>query len=82
MNTNFEFLDHGNEDEEETGEETGTFQEYQDAIDEWGDMQAVNKKPKPAPGAKNQVKQKPQKSPVEEEEAKSLTFDVTSLSWS
>lgn len=84
LTTTFEFTDPGaGEDEEETaGDETGSFQEYQDEIDEWGDMQSISKKTKGSVMDSSSVHSKTQKSALVEEESKSLTFDVTSVSWS
>lgn len=80
LTTTFEFTDAGaGEDEEEGGDETGSFQEYQDDIDEWGDMQSISKKTKAS--AVDTSHSKTTQSLLEDE-SKSLSFDVTSVSWS
>ena len=88
LTTTFEFTDAGiGEDEEDGGEETGTFQEYQDDIDEWGDMQSIGKRTKPSMAdSSSKVRSNASRSQTQNsainEESKSLTFDVTSISWS
>jgi hypothetical protein len=89
LTTTFEFTDAGiGEDEEDGGEETGTFQEYQDDIDEWGDMQSIGKREKPSmvDASSSKVRSNASRSQTQSaainEESKSLTFDVTSISWS
>ena len=80
--TTFEFTDPGaGEDDEEGGDETGSFQEYQDDIDEWGDMASVGKKTKPSVADTSSVHSRTQNT-VAGEESKTLSFDVTSIDWS
>ena len=88
LTTTFEFTDPGiGEDDEEGGEDTSSFQQYQDDIDEWGDMQSISKKTKPSAASSSHkssatgVRSQAQNSAINEE-SKSLTFDVTSISWS
>lgn len=82
LTTTFEFTDPGiGEDDEEQGDDTGSFQEYQDDIDEWGDMQSVSKKTKPSAADTSSMRSRIQTSAVHEE-TKTLSFDVTSIDWS
>lgn len=82
LTTTFEFTDPGvGEDEEEQGDDTGSFQEYQDDIDEWGDMQSVSKKTKPSAADTSSMRSRIQ-TPAVHEESKTLSFDVTSIDWS
>lgn len=81
LTTTFEFTDPGaGEDEDEGGDETGSFQEYQDDMDDWGDMHSISKKTKPSVADTSSVSSRIQTDNVEE--SKTLTFDVTSLDWS
>lgn len=84
LTTTFEFTDAGTgEDEEDGGDDTGSFQEYQDDIDDWGDMHSISKKTKPSAADSSSLHSRAaHRSAIDHEETKTLTFDVTSLSWS
>jgi len=83
LTTTFEFTDTGTgeDDEEGGGDETGSFQEYQDDIDGWGDMASVGKKTKPSVADTSSLHSQTQNT-VTGEESKAISFDVTSIDWS
>lgn len=84
LTTTFEFTDlgTGDDDEETGGDDTGSFQEYQDDIDEWGDMQSVSKKTKPSVADSSSMHSRAAQRSAIDEEFKALSFDVTSVDWS
>lgn len=82
LTTTFEFTDPGaGEEDDDNAEDTGSFQEYQDDIDDWGDMASVSKKTK-ASVQNTSTNQSQAASTTMNEESKVLSFDVTSLDWS
>lgn len=83
LTTNFEFSTSGLDEDEEEGavDDSGSFQEYQDDIDEWGDMQSVGKRTKASATKSSSASTRTQKTAPEESKAKVLTHDVSSISW-
>jgi WD40 repeat protein len=83
LTTTFEFTDPGigEDDEDQGGDDTGSFQEYQDDIDEWSGMQSIGKRTKPSAADTASMQSRIQSS-VANEETKTLSFDVTSIDWS
>ena len=82
LTTNFVFSPSGLEDEdEEAVDDSGSFQEYQDDIDEWGDMQSLGKRTKASATKSSNASVKSQKTVVEETKTRVLSHDVSSISW-
>ena len=82
LTTNFEFSTAGlDDDEEEAVDDSGSFQEYQDDIDEWGDMHSVGKRTKASVTKSSSASTKSQKTAPEESKSKVLTHDVSCISW-